>query len=356
VFVLFFVLGFCLCMRAVTSALALTHTLTQHQFYSCKKKQDLESISAKCEIPPALQEEFVTYSESFRGELVAYMNKERKLRRRLQLSNSKTKKKRRKLKQKAQSGVDPDWLELSRIDGVLARDIDFCFALTSQKNGGKTAQDCLPDGVVCHFGHACAFVSPTTKQQCFNDPICGDLYLCVECSISLCSVHRRCHAPEHELVLRQRQSADSKELGLQPATVLKWSVLDVLDHEPDAKRPADITRMKFLINWAGPFKHEWCTLKELGFTLKTELVAAYLRNNKIVADRLRLPNNEVTFSFALCVVFFFGGGRGGLCVWVAHKPPPHRLKPHITSHQFCTRACLCMCTQPKTFAHTHSHT
>lgn len=251
--------------------------------------QDLESISAKCEIPRALHESFDTYAESFRGELQTYMNGQRKLRRASRVK----KKKRRKTKKNPNSGFDPDWTELSRIDSKLARDIDFCFKLTSRDNGVKTAQDCLPDGVVCHFGHACAFTSPTTEQECFSDPICGDLYLCKGCSISLCSAHRRCHTPEHELVLRQRPSAESKELGKQPVAVLKWSVLDVLDHEPDAKHPADINRMKFLINWAGPFKHEWCTLKELGFTLETELVATYLRNNKIAADRLRgLPHNE----------------------------------------------------------------
>ena len=108
------------------------------------------------------------------------------------------------------------------------------------------------------------------------------------CGVSLCYRHGRSHNPEHELVFRRRQSPASQLLGTEPASKLKWSVLDILDHEPDKSDPRNVDKIKFKINWAGPFKHEWCTLKELGFNLENELVARYLANNRIDVGRLRL--------------------------------------------------------------------
>ena len=179
-------------------------------------------------------------------------------------------------------------IERFHLDAKLA-DANFVLpvTLTAGAAGAQTAQDMVPPGIVVQFGFGCCFIHPTNKQPCRKDPICGDLFLCAVCRgveggpVALCKDHCRAHDPSHVLEWHRGQHPAATLAGQKPATTVQWSVIDVRGHRCDEKQPTNVNKIKFLVNFAGPFSPELHTLEELGFTLQTPVINKYFTRARL---------------------------------------------------------------------------
>ena len=66
------------------------------------------------------------------------------------------------------------------------------------------------------------------------------------------------------------------QIGSQPMSQLKWSVLEVLDHRPCPEDPHDRKKYEYWVNWAGPWRQAyWYSLEELSLTETSDIVKKY---------------------------------------------------------------------------------